>query len=73
METRAEHIAWCKERALEYVEIGDMNQAFASMSSDLKKHEETKNHPDIMIGFKMLMSGELNNPARMRHFINEIE
>lgn len=35
--TRAEHLQWAKDRALEYVAIGDMNQAFASMTSDLRK------------------------------------
>lgn len=39
---RAEHLAWCKERALEYVESGDLCQALSSMLSDLSKHDETR-------------------------------
>lgn len=39
--TRAEHLAWCKERALGYVEKGDLTNALASMSSDIRKHPET--------------------------------
>lgn len=39
---RAEHLQWCKDRALEYVKTGDFNNAVASMLSDLSKHEETK-------------------------------
>jgi hypothetical protein len=39
--TRAEHLAWCKERALEYVARGELLDALASMTSDLGKHPET--------------------------------
>jgi hypothetical protein len=45
--SRAEHLEWCKKRALEYVNRGDTSQAFASMGSDLGKHPETANHPAI--------------------------
>lgn len=40
--TRAEHLAWCKQRAHEYLEKGDVTNAVASMMSDLKKHPETQ-------------------------------
>lgn len=36
--TRAEHLTWCKQQALEYVDRGDVQGAFASMTSDLNKH-----------------------------------
>lgn len=39
--SRAEHLAWCKERALEYVERREYANAVASMLSDLRKHPET--------------------------------
>lgn len=42
--TRAEHLYWCKKRALEYVEMGDTQQAFTSMASDLNKHPDTLGH-----------------------------
>jgi len=42
MATRQEHLEWCKKRALEYIDINDLQQAFASMVSDLNKHPETK-------------------------------
>ena len=42
MKTREEHLQWCKNRALEYVNAGDLNGAVASMLSDLSKHEGTK-------------------------------
>lgn len=38
--TYAEHLRWCKDRAMEYVEQGDLSGAVASMGSDITKHEE---------------------------------
>ena len=38
---RTEHMRWCKQRALEYLNHGDLQSAVASMISDLGKHEET--------------------------------
>lgn len=40
--TRDEHLQWCKDRALEYLNKGDMTNAVTSMLSDLGKHEETR-------------------------------
>ena len=68
-ETRAEHLAWCKQRALEYVDAGNINQAFASMGSDLNKHPETANHSGITLGAMMLMGGQLDTAEKMRRFI----
>ena len=39
--TRAEHLQWCKDRAMEYVKEGDLLNAVTSMMSDLRKHPET--------------------------------
>lgn len=41
-DTREEHLEWCRQRALEYVDADDPVQAYASMSSDLRKHPETE-------------------------------
>ena len=40
--TRSEHVQWCKDRAMEYVNEGDLLQAVTSMMSDMGKHPETK-------------------------------
>jgi hypothetical protein len=40
--TRAEHLQWAKNRALEYVKTGDFAGAVTSMLSDLGKHPETE-------------------------------
>lgn len=40
--TREEHIAWCKERAIQEMDFyKDPKQAVISMMSDLNKHPET--------------------------------
>lgn len=39
--TRVEHMAWCKERAIDYLDRGEITNAIASMVSDLGKHDET--------------------------------
>lgn len=67
--TRDEHLAWCKRRALEYVDVGDLAQAFASMGSDLEKHPETARHSGIQLGMMLLMGGRLDTAAQMRKFI----
>jgi hypothetical protein len=50
MRTRDEHLEWCKERAREYLDRGDLANAVASMGSDMDKHPETR-----MAGEKMGM------------------
>ena len=67
--TRSEHVKWCKKRALEYVDRGDVINAFSSMCSDLKKHEETVDHPAIELGVLQMMFGHLDDPEKMRDFI----
>lgn len=42
MRTYDEHLEWCKQRAREYLERGDLAHAVASMMSDLGKHPETR-------------------------------
>ena len=68
--TREEHLAWCKEQALAYCEADDFSNALVSMGSDLDKHPETANHPNIKIGFTQLMAGMLQTREEMRRFIN---
>ena len=50
MRTRQEHLEWCKQRAREYLDRGDLANAVASMGSDMDKHPETR-----MAGEKMGM------------------
>lgn len=55
--TRSEHVEWCKARALEYLDAGDMENALASMMSDMEKHPETRYNPILnQLGFMELMN-----------------
>ncbi len=42
MMTRNEHVGWCKQRAREYLDRGELQEAACSMLSDLSKHPETE-------------------------------
>lgn len=66
--TRAEHVRWCKERALQYLDAGDLQGAVSSMTSDMSKHDETKDvmKAMAMIGLAELMTG---NPDGVRRWI----
>lgn len=68
--TRSEHMAWCKQRALEYVKVNDLDQAFASMLSDLGKHPDTVTHSGKQLGIMLKMGGHLSTAKEMRDFIN---
>lgn len=69
MTSRAEHIDWAKERALEIVSKGQWLGGWISMVSDLQKHEETKDHIAVELGNRLLIAGHINNEATMRKFI----
>lgn len=57
--TRAEHLAWAKERALEYLP-GDVTGAMTSFTSDLNKHALLNQHPVRELLFMHAMSGLMN-------------
>jgi hypothetical protein len=67
---RAEHLQWAKNRALEEVKRGDLQEAFASFISDLGKHTETQGHIAIMLGMQLNMGGLLSTPREMTDWIN---
>ena len=68
--TRAEHLKWCKRRATEYINVGDLDQAYTSMISDLGGHPETSNHSAIKLGMMLMMGDHLNTDVKMRDFID---
>ena len=67
--TRQEHLQWCKDRALAYVDAGNPQEAYASMASDMTKHPETEHHAGIQLGLGLMMIGSLDTEAEMRKFI----
>lgn len=68
--TRDEHITWCKTRALELANMGDLNQALISMMSDLGKHEETRSHGGIMLTTMLMAGGHLKDIHSVKQHIN---
>ena len=66
---RADHLQWCKDRALEYVENHDTINAFASFQSDMTKHPETDGHLALEIGTMLLLGGNLSTAHQMREWI----
>ncbi len=67
---RAEHLQWCKLRALGYVDSGDISNAVACMCSDLSKHPETANHAGIQLGSMLMFGGQMNTPEDARKWID---
>lgn len=66
--TRAEHMAWCKQRALNELQRSGPADGVASMLSDLGKHDETAavaNGPIAMLGMMEIRNG----PEAVRRWI----
>jgi hypothetical protein len=69
MRTRDEHLEWIKKRALAYLDAGDLENAVASMGSDLEQHPATRmasNHVMLRLGLLYLDQGD---PAAIRRWI----
>jgi hypothetical protein len=71
---RAEHLAWCKQRAIAYLDRGDLVNALASFVSDMNKEPATAeylNSPAIGLLFALDGVGGVqnNDPAQLRRFI----
>jgi hypothetical protein len=50
MRNREEHLAWCKQVALEYLDAGDIGEAIVAMISHMNEHEETKlSNPTLVL------------------------
>lgn len=64
--TRAEHVQWCKQRALAYIDAGDVRNGVTSMLSDLGKHPETAD----LTNTAFLMSLTVEDARTAREFIN---
>jgi hypothetical protein len=56
--SRADHLAWAKERALDH--LPDWNEAMASFQSDLGKHKGTAGHQVIELMTMEAIAGRLN-------------
>ncbi len=68
--TRVKHLQWCKDRALEYIKDGEIEQGITSMMSDIRKHPETDSEVLTLLSMTMLMSGQLKTQHEAEKFIN---
>ena len=72
MRTRQEHLQFCKDRAMEYVNSGDLVNAVTSMMSDLTKHPETEKSSTgalAMLGMLALQQAQRNDRAGVERYI----
>lgn len=67
--TREEHLLMCKQRALEYIEHGLVDEAMASFSNDMNQHPGTNNNIAILLGVMLWMNGKLATQESMKKFI----
>lgn len=68
---RQQHLDWCKQRAYEYLDRGEVQAAFDSFASDVMKHDETKSIARLLstMSMPMLMMGQLSTVSQMRKHI----
>ena len=62
--TRDEHLDWCRKRALEHLDAGDLTHAVASMASDLKTHPDTENPALTAVDRTFSMTEAVLGPCR---------
>lgn len=76
--SRAEHVAWVKQRALAELEQGTgplqtrITNALSSLAVDLIGRPETAGHDAVMLGTMLAMSGHLQTEQQMREWIEGI-
>lgn len=71
MMSRAEHLQWAKDRALEYANRGDFSNAYASFLSDLGKHSGLMDARELCasLGGRLLAGGHLNSIREMTNWV----
>lgn len=69
MQSREQHLEWCKKRALAYVDQEYPQEALSLMISDLRKHPKTADHPGIALALGRMAFGDLTAKDQVREFI----
>lgn len=67
---RKEYLAWCKQRALEYVEAGEYVQALSSLTVDLMHERQWFDMGVVIHGTSLMATGHLRSKQEMTDFIN---
>lgn len=65
---RDEHLHWAQQRALAYLP-DDPHNAFASMQSDMRKHEELARHPGLDMMPWLLQPSMAKDPNQVQRWI----
>lgn len=66
---RSEHLQWCKDRAMEYINDNNVTDGIASFISDMSKHPETEGHSALTLMSQLMFSGHLNTASEAGKFI----
>jgi hypothetical protein len=69
--TAEEHLRWCKEHALGYLDRGDAVGAVTAMCSGMRRHPGTANHAGLPLLVTLAAEGRLAGPGELRKFIEE--
>jgi Tfp pilus assembly protein PilF len=69
MTTREEHLEWCKQRALQYLDRGEVEHAVTSMLSDIAKHPETKLANEYLAMLGMMTIRDNDAEAARRYIL----
>jgi len=67
---RNEHLKWAKDRAIKHLEIDEVMHAWMSFLSDMRKHDELKDHVALELGTMLMMSGGMDSKKECEKFIN---
>ena len=67
--TRKEHLDWAKERALQLLDLGRLEEAVNSLFSDMRKHKDLTDHPGITIGIMLMNNDKLSTDKDIRNWI----
>lgn len=70
--TRAEYLQWAKDRALAYVDKGELSEAMTSMLSAMNKREDTKFKSGSTLGVLIhlgIMHIQNNDTRKMRRWV----
>lgn len=72
--TRADHIAWTRQRALAELDgtLAGRANALASLTSDLSKHPDTAGHCAAPLAVLLAVGGHLDTDEQVREHIEGI-
>ncbi len=61
---RQQHLQWCKDRALDYLNRGKIAEGMASFTSDMGKHEDTARTLNNGLSHAIIMQALMTNSQR---------